>query len=237
VAHRDILDLVKPGVLAKHAAGGRNTRDPLGHRIMGIYTDRIFPHICDWVMSDPRMARLRKEFLADVGDEVLEIGFGTGLNLEHYPERVRRVIAVDPARGMNRIARGRIARSRIDVDLVVESAHGLPFENESFDRVVSTWTMCSIPEVSKALEEVYRVLKPGGRFHFLEHGLSDDWHVQKWQRRLNPIWSRLAGGCRLDTDVDAVVRGQPFESVTFDRFVMERAPRVQGTMYRGVAVK
>ena len=112
-----------------------------------------------------------------------------------------------------------------------------PFEDETFDCVVSTWTLCSIPDVRRALGEVYRVLKPGGRFVFLEHGLSDDAGVRKWQRRLNPIQRRLADGCRLDLDVEAVVRGQPFRDVKVERFVMERTPRTHGTMYRGVAVK
>jgi SAM-dependent methyltransferase len=205
--------------------------------IMGLYSRWIFPRLCDWAMSSPEIARLRKEVLADVGEEVLEIGFGTGLNLEHYPERVRRIAAVDPAEGMARMARKRIAGTRIEVDATFRSAEELSFKDESFDYVVSTFTLCSIPDVPKALEEVYRVLKPGGRFLFLEHGLSDDTKIRRWQRRLNPIQRRLAGGCRLDLDVEAILRGQPFESVSVDRFALERTPRTHGTMFRGAAVR
>ena len=140
---------------------------------MGLYSRVVFPRLCDWVMSDPRMAGLRSELLADVGGEVLEIGFGTGLNLPHYPEHVRRITTVDPNPGMNRLARRRIAEGGIDVDQRVLSGEALPFEDGTFDCVVSTWTLCSIPDAGRALGEVYRVLRPGGRFVFLEHGLSE----------------------------------------------------------------
>jgi SAM-dependent methyltransferase len=204
---------------------------------MGFYSRRIFPRICDWSMSDPRMAVLRKEALAGVDGDILEIGFGTGLNLSHYPEHVRKIIAVDPTPGMNRLAEGRVARSGIAVDHRPLGGEQLPFEGNTFDCVVSTWTLCSIRDVGRALAETYRVLKPGGRFVFLEHGLSGDPNVQRWQRRLNPIQRILAEGCRLDLDVEAVVRAQPFESLEIDRFEMERTPRTHGTMHRGVATK
>ena len=175
---------------------------------MGVYSRVIFPRLCDWVMNDPRMAALRSELLADVGGEVLEIGFGTGLNLPHYPEHVRRITTVDPNPGMNRLARRRIAEGGIAVDQRVLSGEALPFEDGSFDCVVSTWTLCSIPDAGRALGEVHRVLRPGGRFLFLEHGLSEDSRVQRWQRRLNPIQRVLGDGCRLDLDVPAT-RRQP----------------------------
>ena len=117
------------------------------------------------------------------------------------------------------------------------SGEALPFEEGTFDCVVSTWTLCSIPDAGRALHEIYRVLRLGGRFVFLEHGLSDDAGVRRWQRRLNPIQRLLADGCRLDLDVEAVVRGQPFRQFEVERFVMERTPRTHGTMYRGGAGK
>ncbi|MBV8608845.1 MAG: class I SAM-dependent methyltransferase, partial [Singulisphaera sp.] len=154
---------------------------------MGIYSRVILPQLCDWVMNDPRMARLRTDLLAAVGGEVLEIGFGTGLNLPHYPAHVRRITTVDPNPGMARRARHRVAKSGIVVQQRTLSGEALPFEDGTFDCVVSTWTLCSIPEVGRALAEVYRVLWPGGRLVFLKHGRSDDPGVQRWQRRLNPI--------------------------------------------------
>ena len=176
---------------------------------MGFYSRVIFPRLCDCLMGLPALAEQRREVLADVSGDILEIGFGSGLNLAHYPEHVQRITTVDPNPGMNKLARKRIAKSGIDVDQRVLGGEALPFDGESFDCVVSTWTMCSIPEVGCALGEVYRVLKPGGRLVFLEHGLSDNSKVRAWQRRLNPIERVLGDGCRLDLDVEAVVRSQP----------------------------
>ncbi len=204
---------------------------------MGFYSRVVFPRLCEWVMRDPKMAALRGEALAQVRGEVLEIGFGTGLNLDHYSSQVRRIVAVDPGEGMNRLARKRIAQSRVEVDLHTQSAEGLPFEPETFDWVVSTWTLCSIPDVTQAVSEVHRVLRPGGQFVFVEHGLSDDPRVQRWQRRLNPIQRLIGDGCRLDLDVNAVIRGQPFRNVALERFLFDKTPRTHGSMYRGIAVK
>jgi ubiquinone/menaquinone biosynthesis C-methylase UbiE len=188
-------------------------------------------------MNDPKFARLRKEVLADVGGEILEIGFGTGLNLEHYPEHVRHITAIDPGQGMARIARRRIERSDISVDLRVQTAEELPFENGHFDCVVSTWTLCSIQDARRAIAEISRVLKPGGRFLYLEHGLSDDAGVQRWQRRLTPLQKRIAGGCRLDVDIEALVRSGAFRDLQVERFLLERTPRIVGSMYRGIAIR
>ncbi|HKI19871.1 MAG TPA: class I SAM-dependent methyltransferase [Isosphaeraceae bacterium] len=204
---------------------------------MGFYSRVIFPRLCEWVMRDPKMAGLRSEALAQVRGEVIEIGFGTGLNLDHYSSQVRRIVAVDPGEGMNRLARKRIVQSRIEVDLHSRSAERLAFEEETFDWVVSTWTLCSVPDVTQAVSEVYRVLRPGGRFVFVEHGLSDDPSIQRWQRRLNPIQRLIGDGCRLDVDVDAVIRSQPFRTVAVDRFLFDNTPRTHGSMYRGVATK
>ncbi len=204
---------------------------------MGIYSRRIFPRLCDWAMSTAQFTQLRKKVLAHVRGEILEIGFGTGLNLEHYPAHVRVLAAIDPGEAMSRLARTRIGKSPIAVDLQSQGAEALPFEAERFDCVVCTWTLCSIPDVQAALAEVVRVLKPGGRFVFMEHGLSEQPRIQRWQRRLNPIQRWVGAGCRLDLDVEAVVRSQPFHEVTVDRFLMEKAPRTHGSMYHGMAAK
>ncbi len=116
---------------------------------MGLYSRHVFPRLCDRAMRRPEMARLRSEVLSDVGGDVLEVGFGTGLNLEHYPGHVRRITAVDPGEGMARVARKRLRDSRIGVDHRVGSAVALPFEDDTFDCVVSTWTLCSIPEIGQ----------------------------------------------------------------------------------------
>jgi ubiquinone/menaquinone biosynthesis C-methylase UbiE len=205
--------------------------------LMGIYSHLIFPRLCDWAMRTPRIERLRREVLAKANGEILEIGFGTGLNLGHYPEHVRHLTAVDPGVGMTRIAHRRIERSHIDVDLRVQTAEELPFEDGRFDCVVSTWTLCSIRDSGRAVSEIGRVLRPGGHYVFLEHGLGEDSGVQQWQHRLTPLQRRLADGCRLDVDIAALIRKGPFREVQVERFLLESTPRIVGSMYRGVAVK
>src|SRR5262249_28289602 len=151
--------------------------------------------------------------LAQASGDVLEIGFGTGLNLPHYPAQVRKVTAVDPSAGMHRLARRRVQEAGVAVDLRVLGGERLPLGGGTFDCAVSTFTLCSIPDVSQALAEVYRVLKPGGRFLFLEHGLSPEPRVQKWQRRLNGLEMLLADGCHLDRDIKGLVAARPFAAV------------------------
>ena len=204
---------------------------------MGLYSRFIFPLLCDWSMRNPRMADLRREVLSAADGEILEIGFGTGLNLEHYPEYVTHLTAVDPGLGMIRIARHRIEQSHIDVDIRVHTAEELPFEDEQFDCVVSTWTLCSVQEAHRAISEIGRVLKPGGQFLFLEHGLGDDPRVQRWQRSLTALQRRVADGCRLDVEIDTLIRGGAWAEVRVDRFLLEGTPRIVGSMYRGAAVK
>lgn len=204
---------------------------------MGLYSRYVFPRLCDWAMRAPRIDRLRRELLVEANGEILEIGFGTGLNLEHYPEHVRGITAVDPGEGMSRIARRRVARSTRTVDLRVQTAEELPFDDGTFGCVVSTWTLCSIPNAGRAVEEVARVLRPGGRFLFLEHGLAESTGVQRWQHRLTPIQRRLADGCRLNLDIAGLVRSAPFRQVEVERFVMQGTPRLLGSMYRGLAVR
>jgi ubiquinone/menaquinone biosynthesis C-methylase UbiE len=204
---------------------------------MGFYSQVIVPVLCDLGLDRPFVARHRRELLAHAGGNVLEIGFGTGLNLPCYPPHVRKVTAVDPNVGMYRRAHRRIQGAGIEVDRRVLGGQRLPFEDGSFDCVVSTFTLCSIEDVAGALREAYRVLKVGGKFLFLEHGISPEPKVQKWQRRLNWLQMRLAGGCRLDRDVRALVSAQPFASVQMDEFYIEEIPRTHGYMYRGVATK
>ena len=204
---------------------------------MGFFSQVIVPRLCDLLLNKPLLARHRRDLLASVHGDVLEIGFGTGLNLPYYPEQVRKITAVDPNVGMHRLAQKRVRRARIEVDQRLLSGERLPFEDNRFDCALSTFTLCSIDNVSQALIELHRVLKPGGRFLFLEHGLSPEPKVQKWQRRLNWLQMRLAGGCHLDRDMRALVSAQPFASVQMDEFYIEKTPRTHGYMYRGVATK
>lgn len=204
---------------------------------MGFYSRVIFPRLCDFVLDRPFVAKHRRELLSGVSGEILEIGFGTGLNLPYYPEHVRKITVVDPNPGMHRLAQKRIEQAGIDVEQRLLSSEELPFDDATFDCVVSTFTLCSIEDVDRALGEIYRVLRPEGRFLFLEHGLSPDSSVQKWQRRLNWLERRLADNCRLDRNVRELLEQQQFGSVGINEFYLEKTPRTHGYIYRGVARK
>jgi ubiquinone/menaquinone biosynthesis C-methylase UbiE len=188
-------------------------------------------------LSKSLLARHRRKLLVAAHGDVLEIGFGTGLNLPYYPKGVQKLTAVDPNPGMHRLAKKRIKQRGIEVDQQVLSGERLPFEDSRFDCAVSTFTLCSIQDVAQALGEVYRVLKSGGKFLFLEHGLSQETNVQKWQHRLNWLQVRLANGCHLDRNMKALVAAQPFASVAVEEFYLERTPKTHGYLYRGIATK
>jgi ubiquinone/menaquinone biosynthesis C-methylase UbiE len=204
---------------------------------MGFFSNVVFPRFYDCVMDKPHWAKHRLKQLAEVQGEILEIGVGTGLNLPHYPKHVRRIVTVDPNPGMNKRLERRARRMSIEVDKRVIGGEELPIDDATFDCVVSTITLCSIAEVHAAMGELFRVLKPGGRFVFLEHGLCPESRVQKWQHRLNRIHGFISDGCRLDLNVDELLAEQPFTSVETENFYMEKTPKTHGYMYRGTAVK
>jgi ubiquinone/menaquinone biosynthesis C-methylase UbiE len=204
---------------------------------MGFYSRTIFPCLCDLLLDRPFIKQYRSELLSSATGSILEIGFGTGLNLPLYPRHVHQLTVVDPNLGMLRRARRRIDQTGIKVEARQVSSEQLPFDENSFDCVVSTFTLCSIAQVGRALGEVYRTLAPGGRFLFLEHGLSPEPSVGSWQRRLNWLEMRLADGCRLDRNIRALVTSQSFSSVALNEFYMEKVPRTHGYIYRGIATK
>ena len=219
-----------------YSKNGRKHPDIEGSTVR-FYSQTVFPALCDLFMRQPALSKERLGLLRNAWGEILEIGFGTGLNLAHYPKAVRRITAVDPNVGMHAKAKRRIARARIDVVHFVLSSERLPFEDGTFDCVVSTWTLCSIQDVKQALREVHRVLRTGGRFLFLEHGQSPEPGVQKWQRRLNWLQMRLADGCRLDRNIKELVSAQPYASLEMSEYYLGDQPRTHGYMYRGVATK
>jgi ubiquinone/menaquinone biosynthesis C-methylase UbiE len=204
---------------------------------MSFFTQVIVPRLCDLLLNKSLLSRHRRAILAGAYGDVVEIGFGTGLNLPYYPERVHKVTAVDPNPGMHRLAQKRIRHTGIEVEQQVLGGERLPFEDGRFDCAVSTFTLCSIEDVAQALREVYRVLKSGGKFLFLEHGISREPNVQKWQRRLNWLQVRLANGCHLDRDMRALIAAQPFASVEVEEFYLKRTPKTHGYLYRGMATK
>lgn len=179
---------------------------------------------------------LRPQTVGRASGRVLEVGFGTGRNLEHYGGEVERLVALDPleTRGASAVE-GRIARARFPVERAVAAAGGeLPFETASFDCVLTTWTLCSIRRPQDALAEMRRVLKPGGYYLFVEHGRGPSPRVARWQERLNPLWSRVMDGCNLDRPIDRLVEDAGFSLVALERF-RHRGPALLAHMYRGVA--
>jgi ubiquinone/menaquinone biosynthesis C-methylase UbiE len=204
---------------------------------MGLYSRVLFPWAMNWLMSGEPFDSERKHVLARVSGEVLEIGFGSGLNIPYYPASVHELTAVDPNPGMRRYAEPRIAVSPVKVVHCVLSGESLPMADARFDTVISTWTLCSIVNIEQALAEVHRVLRPGGQFVFLEHGLSDEPGVQRWQHRLNPIQKVIGDGCNLNRDFRALVEQVGFSSLEVENFYLEKTPRLLGYMYRGIAIK
>lgn len=189
----------------------------------------------EWVMAGEEFLRLRRELLASAHGDVLELGIGTGLNLPHYPETVTELHAVDPAQFLPKTIAARSARLSFPVRIQRGIAETLPYADRCFDYVVSTWTLCTIPDPVLALQEVRRVLKSGGRFVFLEHGRSNDRKAAAWQDRLNPIQNVIGCGCNLNREIDRLITRSGLTITHLDRFSMQNVPKLAGAMYRGTA--
>lgn len=204
---------------------------------MSIYSRHVFPHLLDWIMSQPAFMAAREELLATVEGDVLEIGFGTGLNLDYYPETVASLTTVDVNPGVHRLAEKRLAKSSLPVKFELISGERLPMPDDSYDAVVSTWTLCSIPDVLSALKEIRRVLKPDGKFFFVEHGLSPDPSIAKWQHRLTPIQKVIGDGCHLNRDTLKLIEQAGMKTQSYRQFEAEGLPAIGAFMTLGVAGK
>ncbi len=204
---------------------------------LDIYKEWIFPRLLDWAMRHPVFAKHRIDLLSQAEGEVLEIGFGSGLNLPFYPPSILGLTAIDSSPGMVALAERVRPKGPFALDVRCLTGEDMPLPGDRFDTVVSTWTLCSIPDVGRALREIVRVLRPGGKFLFVEHGLSPEPEVQVWQKRLNPLQKRLGVGCHLDRDMEALIRGGGLAFARLDKFYLDRAPRPWGYMYKGVAVR
>jgi ubiquinone/menaquinone biosynthesis C-methylase UbiE len=203
---------------------------------MGLWREWVFPRFMDFTARDnEEIKSLRSRALARADGRILELGFGTGLNLPHYPPQVRRIVAVDPNPGMATLARRRMATLPIEVEHHQITAEELPFASASFESVVCTLTLCSIPRVESALREVRRVLKPGGQFLFFEHGRHPDPAVSKWQDRLNGIWGKVFDGCHINRDMRALVAQSGLALTQLENPVMTAVPRPVGYCYLGRA--
>jgi ubiquinone/menaquinone biosynthesis C-methylase UbiE len=202
---------------------------------MGLYSKLVLPYLTDFAMRDKAARARRSQLVPDAEGIVLEIGIGSGLNLPFYSSAVRHLYAVDPSPGLLAMTRKKLERMAFPVDLRCESAEHLSLDGRSVDTIVMTWALCTIPNPARALREMGRVLKPQGRMIFIEHGLSPDSGVQAWQNGLNPIWSRVAGGCNLNRKIDDLLISSGFNIVEL-RTAYLPGPRPFTYTYEGCAV-
>jgi ubiquinone/menaquinone biosynthesis C-methylase UbiE len=203
---------------------------------MGVYERQILPRVIDVMLGGRHMEPVREPALVGLHGDVLELGFGSGPNVPLYPAEVDKVYAVDPSAVGRKLAAKRVAASAVPVEYVGLDGEDLPLGDESVDCVLSTWTLCTIPDVDRALREVHRVLRRGGGLFFLERGLSPDEGIARRQRRFTPLQMKVAGGCHLDRDIDALVRASGLQVERLSRFSI-KGPKTASAMYCGVARK
>jgi ubiquinone/menaquinone biosynthesis C-methylase UbiE len=202
---------------------------------MGFYSHYVVPWMIDLAMKNKDSERLRRVWIPRARGEVLEIGIGSGHNLPFYTREVRRVVGVDPSLELQCMARAKVDPGRLPVEFLAKSAdQPLPLPAAAFDTVVSTWTMCSIPDASRALQEMRRVLRPDGRLIFIEHGRAPDPKVVAWQDRLSPYWPRLTGGCRLNRKIDELIEAAGFHVIELQTGYLP-GPRPMMYTYQGFA--
>jgi ubiquinone/menaquinone biosynthesis C-methylase UbiE len=201
---------------------------------MGLYQNQIVPLLTHMAMRQRNFAAYRSRVVPAAVGHVLEIGVGSGLNLPFYTRNVEHVIGLDPSSKLLAMARGNLRPGLSAVEFVEGSAEAIPLENRTIDTVVTTWTLCSIPDAERALREMYRVLKPAGRLLFVEHGRAPDPSVRWWQDQLTPIWKRLGGGCHLNRAIKMLIEGAGFQFERFEAGYM-RGPKPMTFMYEGSA--
>jgi len=199
---------------------------------MGFYARWIVPHLVNLAMRNSDLLPYRKRLLSRAEGRVLEIGVGSGLNLPLYTDRVTEVVGLDPHPGLLEMAAAKNAS--VPTEILEGSAESIPLEDNSVDTVVTAWTLCSIPDVTAALVEARRVLKPNGRFLFVEHGLADTESVRRWQHRLTPAWKRISGGCHLDRPISELVENAGFRITGLETSYIP-GPKLMTFTYEGAA--
>ncbi|QFS87095.1 MULTISPECIES: class I SAM-dependent methyltransferase [unclassified Marinobacter] len=205
---------------------------------MSFYEDRVLPHIIDTACSMGQVMKLRSQIVPRARGRVLEVGMGSGINLEFYDQsRVEMVYGLEPSEGMRRKALPNLNRSPIAVEWLDLPGEKIPLEDNSVDTVLLTFTLCTIPDWHAALLQMKRVLKPGGDLLFLEHGEAPHETVRKWQHRITPGWKMFAGGCHLNRQIADLIRHAGFEIQELENLYMPNAPKIAGFIYKGRATK
>ena len=203
---------------------------------MGLYGDNVLPRIIDVACGLKTVHPLRQRVCDRLEGSVVEIGFGSGLNTPFYPAAVTRVAAVEPADLAWKLAGKRLEATSVPVERAGLDGQALPFPDDSFDCALSTWTMCTIPDIDAALAELKRVLRPGGRLSFVEHGLAPDEKVRRWQHRLEPVQKRVFGGCHLTRPIVELLTAAGFTIMDVDVFYEDGAPKFLAADSLGVAI-
>jgi ubiquinone/menaquinone biosynthesis C-methylase UbiE len=202
---------------------------------MGFYAKHVLPRFIDLAMRNPETTRLRAEWLPRARGDVLEVGIGSGLNLPFYSSQVQRIYGLDPSVELQRMARARVADTRLEVEFFLQSAEdAVPLSDASVDTVVFTWTLCSIANAARALQQCKRVLKTGGHLIFLEHGRAPDPGIVAWQDRLTPVWKRIGGGCHLNRKIDELIEEAGFQISEMSTSYLP-GPRPMTYTYQGFA--
>jgi ubiquinone/menaquinone biosynthesis C-methylase UbiE len=203
---------------------------------MSVYEEWILPPILDLVMRQKQLEDYRKRVVGAARGRVLEVGVGSGLNFPFYGDQVEHLYGLDPSQRLLAIARRRATAVKLPIELLPASATAIPLGDNSIDTIVMTWTLCSIPDAAAALREMRRVLKADGKLLFVEHGLSPEPGVVRWQHRLTPVWRRVAGGCHLDRKIDQLMRGAGFDVSQLETGYAP-GPRPMAFMYQGCACR
>jgi ubiquinone/menaquinone biosynthesis C-methylase UbiE len=201
---------------------------------MGFYEDCILPHVVNLTMRNRRLIAYRERVISAAEGRVLEIGIGSGLNFNFYPQRVREILGLEPGPRLLAMSRRAASRLSLPVTFMEASAETIPLDDRSIDTVVSTWTLCTIPAVQQAIREIRRVLRLGGQLLFVEHGLAPEANIRKWQDWLTPAWKRISGGCHLNRPIGTIVESGGFGITQLETGYM-KGPKPMTFVYEGRA--
>ena len=203
---------------------------------MSLYNKYILPRILNCACSSKPMVYQRQKVVPLAEGDILEVGIGSGLNLPFYDKsKVNKIWGLDPSKELNRMASKVAAEENLEIDFLISGAEHIPLPDDHVDTILITYTMCTIPEVEQANEEMKRVLKPGGKMIFCEHGKAPDPNIHKWQNRINPLWKKIAGGCNLNRDIPALIETSGFKLENLETMYLPSTPKIAGYNYWGYA--